>query len=81
MSGSQAMQSTEILTDNGWKSGVPLPKPVHSHCMVLLNLSAAIVIGGFSASGDYLSDTYILDTTRQDWLPGPNLSIGRMSLR
>ena len=78
--GSTLLNSTEILTDKGWKRGVSLPKPIHSHCMLLLNQSAAMVIGGASATGQSLRDTWILDTAMEKWLPGPELAIGRMIL-
>jgi len=37
-----------------------------------------MVIGGVSANGQKLPDTYILDSARQKWFPGPVLLEGRM---
>jgi hypothetical protein len=37
----------EILTDDGWEIFTPsLPVNIHMHCMVLLNSTAVMVIGG-----------------------------------
>ena len=51
---------TEILSENGWRSFSPsLPVTVYFHCMVLLNSTAAIVIGGIQ-NGDVSANTFII---------------------
>ncbi len=42
-----AVSATEVLTKSEWQvTGPFLPVNVYCHCMVLLNLTAAMVIGG-----------------------------------
>jgi hypothetical protein len=44
---SGAMPYAEILTKNGWEVFTPsFPVSVHLHCMVLMNSTTAMVVGG-----------------------------------
>jgi hypothetical protein len=49
--GHGAFHETEVLTESGWQLTIPsLPVNVYHHCMVLLNSTAAMVIGGIQNS-------------------------------
>ena len=45
------LNTVEILTKNGWKTNVPvLPVKVDLHCMVQLNSTTVMLIGGIQVS-------------------------------
>jgi len=47
----EQLNTVEILTDNGWKADFPeLPVKVDFHCMVLINSTTVMLIGGVQAS-------------------------------
>jgi hypothetical protein len=55
-----ALSTAEILTDNGWELFSPsLPVTVYLHCMVLLNSTAAMVVGGIQ-NGGVSANTYLI---------------------
>ena len=56
---------SEILTDNGWEEFSPsLPVDIVRHCMVLLNSTAALVIGGLQ-NGGYSTNTYLISDSKK----------------
>ena len=55
----------EILTDSGWEVFSPsLPVTIYQHCMVLINSTAALVIGGIQ-NGGYSTQTYMISDSRK----------------
>ncbi len=52
-----------------------LPYPVCSHCMIKLNDSSAILIGG--TMGGVHDTTLIYSYTEDSWFPGPKLNYPR----
>jgi hypothetical protein len=69
----------EILADDGgWKSfSYNLPVSVYGHCMVLLNSTSVIVIGGFFTEAGIRPDTFIFNTESNNWTKGPSLKFPR----
>jgi len=60
-----ALATAEILTDSGWELFSPsLPVKIYSHCMVLLNSTAALVIGGFQ-NGMISAETLLISDNRK----------------
>jgi hypothetical protein len=73
VSGGSGLNSTEILTENGWKNLLPpLPVTIYYHCSVLLNSSTVLLIGGLQ-SGSYSTKTYLFNTGNNGWTEGPSL--------
>ena len=74
------INTAEILTDAGWwqiAGAVPV-KRIFSHCMVLLNSTTVLVIGGIQ--DEYNSpNTYFFNTKSEEWVAGPKLLYGRDS--
>ena len=68
--------SAESLNGNIWEKVEPsLKVALQGHCMVLLNSSTVMVIGG--GNGQFLRETYIFNTEFGEWTDGPSLNIGR----
>ena len=66
--------SAEILSANGvWtKLNLTLPVPVKGHCMIQINDSSVIVIGGGPSRS-----TYILNSETNKWTAGPQMTFPR----
>jgi len=70
------ISSAELLTDKGWESvASPLPTPLQYHCMVLLNSTTVMAIGG--RDNITTANTYLLNTEINEWIEGPPLSQNR----
>jgi hypothetical protein len=63
--GNVAVSVTEVLTKSGWQLINPsFPVTVYAHCMVLLNLTAAMVIGGIQ-NGVASAQTFIISNNNR----------------
>ena len=72
------LNSAEVLVNGKWEKWyVPLPVNIGAHCMVILNSTTVILIGGKQDSVAYSSKTYFLDIRTQTWFKGPELKFGR----
>ena len=67
--------STDILSSNGTKRGPDLPTDVAMHCLVRLNSTTAMLIGG-EGNGNG-SGTWFFDFGSKTWSKGPDLKIPR----
>ena len=75
---SPQLNSAEVLVNGKWeKWSVPLPVTISYHCMVKVNSSALILIGGIQDGVSNSRKTFILDLTNQKWSNGPLLNFGR----
>ena len=78
--GQGKLESAEILTNDGWKYlGTGLPEGVDFHCMVLVNKSNVLLIGGLTLSMEYSSKTYFFNFESKLWQEGPDLKRPRYS--
>jgi hypothetical protein len=78
---SQMLATAEVLTKNGFEK-VPLELPVGMdyHCMVMLNSTSIIFLGGRQDSRSTSStNTFILNTEMMQWSNGPRLNILRLA--
>ncbi len=74
---SHFINSAELLTENGWKSKVAsLPFTIGAHCMVTINSTTVMVIGG-TQNGQNSANTFYLNIERQSWTEGPALKTTR----
>ncbi len=73
--------SVELLTEVGWESKIPaLPFPLYSHCMVVVNSTTVMVIGGYFKDGrkDSTSGkTFYFTFGKEKWTEGPALKTAR----
>ena len=81
--GSSVLCSLESLnrTTNLWSTGnlAPLPECLYDSCMVELNSSYVLYIGGYDLYG-YVSDhTYFYNLDTNVWTTGPNLLTRRVA--
>jgi N-acetylneuraminic acid mutarotase len=68
-----------MLTEEGWESNIPsLPVTVAAHCMVTVNSTTVMAIGGYQ-NGQYSGKTFYFTVGEESWTKGPELKIKRSS--
>jgi hypothetical protein len=72
------LNSAEVLTEEGWESSIPpLPVTIFYHCMVAVNSTTVMVIGGFQ-DGYESRKTYYFTFGEESWTDGPELKTKRV---
>jgi hypothetical protein len=67
------LNSAELLTEEGWKSNIPsLPVTIAAHCMVTVNSTTVMAIGGFQ-NNKYSGKTFYFTFGEESWTEGPEL--------
>ncbi len=71
------LNSAEMLTEEGWERNIPsLPVTIALHCMVTVNSTTVMVIGG--RQNDQISGkTFYFTIGEESWTEGPALKIKR----
>ena len=70
---SSYLNSAEMLTEQGWESTVPsLPVIISEHCMVTLNSTTVMAIGGYQ-NEHYSGKTFYFTVGEESWTEGPVL--------
>jgi hypothetical protein len=65
--------SAEMLTEEGWESNIPsLPVTIYYHCMVTVNSTTVMVIGGIQ-NGQWSGKTFFFTIGEESWTEGPEL--------
>jgi hypothetical protein len=73
------LNSAEMLTEEGWESSIlSLPVTIPAHCMVTVNSTTVMVIGG-SQNGQISGKTFFFTFGEESWTEGPELKIKRRS--
>jgi hypothetical protein len=68
------LNSAEMLTKEGWESNIPsLPITIFAHCMVTVNLTTVMVIGGYQNGQDFSGKTFYFTFGEESWTEGPEL--------
>jgi hypothetical protein len=71
------LNSAEMLTEEGWESNIPsLPVSIRSHCMVTVNSTTVMVIGG-RQNVQISGKTFYFTFGEESWTKGPALKIKR----
>jgi hypothetical protein len=71
------LNSAEILTEEGWESTMPaLPVTIVDHCMVTVNYTTVMVIGGWQ-NDKYSGKTFYFTFGEESWTEGPRLKQAR----
>ncbi len=66
------LNSAEMLTEEGWESNIPsLPVTIAYHCMVTVNSTTVMAIGGFQ--NGYSGKTFYFTYGEESWTEGPEL--------
>jgi hypothetical protein len=69
------LNSAEMLTEEGWESYIPaLPVTIYRHCMVTVNSTTVMVIGGYHNGNDYSGKTFYFIFGEESWTEGPELN-------
>jgi len=72
--GSAILKSAEMLTEEGWESNIPsLPVTIAGHCMVTVNSTTVMAIGG-AQNGYYSGKTFYFTFGEESWTEGPELN-------
>ncbi len=67
------LNSAELLNEEGWESNIPsLPVTIHRHCMVTVNSTTVMVIGG-GHNSQYSGKTFYFTFGEESWTEGPEL--------
>jgi hypothetical protein len=74
-----ATSLSEVLNERKWENSLPLPVPLLFHCMVLLNSTTIVVIGG-SNKDNQSQNTYLLNSEHETWAEGPMLNKARHAM-
>jgi hypothetical protein len=70
---SDSLNSAEMLTEEGWESNIPsLPVAVYGHCMVTVNSTTVMAIGG-RQNNQYSGKTFYFTFGEESWTEGPEL--------
>ena len=78
MAGSYLKPTAEIFSEGSWKAIEPeMPFGVMDHCMVLINSTTAMLIGGKIDGSYYSKRTYFYNFDDNNWISGPDLKFGR----
>jgi hypothetical protein len=68
------LNSAEMLTEVGWERNIPsLPVTIALHCMVTVNSTTVMVIGGYFKGYYYSGKTFYFTFGEQSWTEGPEL--------
>jgi hypothetical protein len=72
------LSSAEMLTEEGWKSNIPsLPVTIFYHCMVTVNSTTVMAIGGNQNWDQYSRKTFYFTIGAESWTEGPELKYER----
>jgi hypothetical protein len=74
-SGKASLNRVDVLTQQGWEGLPALPEAIYHQCMILVNSTTLMIIGG--SNGKYLAKTYIFHSWSQNWVSGPDLNTAR----
>jgi hypothetical protein len=67
------LNSAEMLIEEGWESNIPsLPVTVYAHCMVTVNSTTVMAIGGIQ-NLQYSGKTFYFTFGEESWTEGPEL--------
>jgi N-acetylneuraminic acid mutarotase len=73
VTGGSSLNSSEMLTEGGWESKIPaLPVTIVFHCMVTVNSTTVMVIGG-EQNGQFSGNTFYFTFGEEGWTEGPKL--------
>jgi N-acetylneuraminic acid mutarotase len=77
--GSDQLNSTEVLSEEGWEKNAPfLPVSIEGHCMVQINSTTVMIIGGSQNNSiKYKANTFYLNLKEHTWTEGPKLTNAR----
>ena len=77
--GSDWLDTVEIWNQNAWHlSSTVMPVAINLHCMVQINLTTVMIIGGYNTTS--LVETFIFNSENEIWVPGPSLQEERYGL-
>jgi uncharacterized protein YaaQ len=79
LDGSVPTNSTEFVQLSGTRPGPDLPLELQKHCLVSLNETTVLLIGGELADWTWSKATFYCNHNHQTWSEGPSLITARTS--
>ena len=76
LNGSGFLSNVEAFNGETWSSLPNLPSPVYGHCMVAINDTVLLSMGGYTSQG-YISKPNFFNSEMNEWSPGPDLNTPR----
>jgi hypothetical protein len=71
------LSSVFVMENNSWQNfAADLPLALQGHCMVRINSTSVMIVGGVDMSS-LRSETYFIHSWKAAWVAGPSLQIGR----
>jgi hypothetical protein len=71
------LNRAEMLTEEGWESNIPsLPVTIAAHCMVTVNSTTVLIIGGMQ-NNQFSGKTFYFTFGEESWTEGPKLKYRR----
>ncbi len=68
-----SLKSAEMLSEEGWESNIPsLPVTISAHCMLTVNSTTVMVIGGIQ-NGQNSGKSFYFTFGEESWTEGPEL--------
>ncbi len=68
------LYTAEMLTEKRWERNIPsLPVTIAAHCMVTVNSTTVMAIGGYQ-NGQYSGKTFYFTFGEESWTEGPELN-------
>jgi hypothetical protein len=68
------LNNAEMLTEEGWENNIPsLPVTISYHCMVTVNSTTVMAIGGSQNGSYYSGKTFYFTFGEESWTEGPEL--------
>ncbi len=78
VTGGLMLNSAEMLTEKGWESKIPsLPVIIENHCMITVNSTTVMVIGGVQNRQGKSGKTFLFTFGEENWTEGPALKYER----
>ena len=76
--GFSSLDTAEVLSDGGWQDfSISLPVTIYAHCMVFVNSTTVMIIGGIQNGVGDSPNTFYFNTENEKWVAGPKLLSGR----
>jgi hypothetical protein len=73
------LKSAEMFTEQGWERTIPsLPVTILAHCIVTVNSTTVMAIGGYQNNQDWSGKTFYFTLGDKSWTKGPELKNKRL---
>jgi len=72
-----SLNTSEMFTERGWEILPSLPVTIRAHCMVTVNKTTVMVIGGVMGEVETSKKTFYFTFGEKSWSEGPTMKYAR----